>query len=470
MQPPDLLTWIRDRSAHPSLWQIDDESLDVHAVLDWSRSAIDWRNSFEGKQVAIAGGSNRFLMLAMVLLDGAADAILPLPAGLPPDVVNDFVLKTEIRDVVIENENDAVLLNAFPFRHVLPGSSPISVNKVAPGRARITRQSRPTRWLIPTSGTTGTPKLVAHTLQSLTRTTKRDLSRGAELRWGLLYDLTRFAGLQVYLQALAGGSLLLLPPAGASVPQQIAFLARNGCNALSATPTVWRKFLMNPGVDTLPLSHITLGGEIADNQILTSLVKKFPLAVVRHIYASTEAGVGFAVSDGRSGFPSTFLQEPPPGLCLMIRELDGMLLMRPAGKNPSHYVAENMRIQDEEGWIETGDLVSIVHDRVHFLGRASGAINVGGAKVHPGEVEVCLRELPWVVDAMVRGKRNPFSGNVVEAIIVTSTELPANLTAAECTAAARNHCRGKLEAYKVPAIVHVRDSLPTTTTGKLIRE
>jgi hypothetical protein len=145
MQAPDLLTWIRDRSAHPSLWQIDDESLDMHAVLDWSRSAMDWRNSFEGKKVAIAGGSNRFLMLAMVLIDGAADAILPLPAGLPADVVNDFVLKTEILDVVIENENDAVLLNAFPFRRVLPGSSPTSVNKVAPGGASVTRQSRPTR-------------------------------------------------------------------------------------------------------------------------------------------------------------------------------------------------------------------------------------------------------------------------------------------------------------------------------------
>ena len=66
-----------------------------------------------------------------------------------------------------------------------------------------------TRWILTTSGTTGKPKLVSHTLSSLTRTTKIDPIRGINIRWGMLYDYTRFAGLQVLLQSIISGSTLI---------------------------------------------------------------------------------------------------------------------------------------------------------------------------------------------------------------------------------------------------------------------
>jgi hypothetical protein len=47
--------------------------------------------------------------------------------------------------------------------------------------------------------------------------------------------------------------------------------------------------------------------EIADQAVLDSLRAFFPQAKVAHAYASTEAGVGFAVNDGREGFPSSLL-------------------------------------------------------------------------------------------------------------------------------------------------------------------
>ncbi len=105
-------------------------------------------------------------------------------------------------------------------------------------------------------GTTSTPKLVAHTLQSLTRPTKRDLSRGAELRWGLLYDLTRFAGLQVYLQALAGGSLLLLPTAGALVPQHMETDMSAGLDA-DQLASIRRRSPLGRLAETRDVAHMT---------------------------------------------------------------------------------------------------------------------------------------------------------------------------------------------------------------------
>ena len=50
-----------------------------------------------------------------------------------------------------------------------------------------------------------------------------------------------------------------------------------------------------------------LSGEIADASIIDGLKEFFPGARVAHAYASTEAGVGFAVNDGREGFPSSLL-------------------------------------------------------------------------------------------------------------------------------------------------------------------
>lgn len=471
MPAPDLQSWLAARTTCPRLWQAGEVCVDAPGVLDWLHRSSSWRDSFRGKSLAISGSTNLFHMLALVALDGNAGSILLLPPGLAQNVSAEFMAKAGAVDVIAENSSASALNESTGTReHQLPPF--VSAQGLGPnetGRLESNEPSIQTRWLLPTSGTTGVPKLVPHTLESLTRTTKRDVTRGAELRWGLLYELTRFAGLQVFLQALAGGSVLLVPPPGSPLPEQVRFLAHHKCNALSATPTLWRKLMMDANISQLPLRHITLGGEIADDRVLSGLKGRFPEAAIRHIYASTEAGVGFTVSDGRAGFPAAFLAEPPPGLALRIREPEGMLLMRPAGATPAGYADRDDRIQDEDGWIETGDLVSLEGDRVLFLGRASGAINVGGAKVHPDEVETCLRQLPWVAEALVRGRKNPFSGNVVEAILVPAPDRLDGRAPADRAQEAREHCRRHLEPFKIPAVVHIQATLPTTTTGKLER-
>ena len=50
--------------------------------------------------------------------------------------------------------------------------------------------------------------------------------------------------------------------------------------------------------------YVRLSGEIADEAVLDALSALYPRARVAHAYASTEAGVGFEVDDGRAGFPA----------------------------------------------------------------------------------------------------------------------------------------------------------------------
>ena len=62
-------------------------------------------------------------------------------------------------------------------------------------------------------------------------------------------------------------------------------------------------------LEALPPKIVTLGGEITANQIPTELHKHFPDARLTHIYASTEFGIGFAINDGKAGFPAAYADD-----------------------------------------------------------------------------------------------------------------------------------------------------------------
>jgi acyl-CoA synthetase (AMP-forming)/AMP-acid ligase II len=319
------------------------------------------------------------------------------------------------------------------------------------------------RWIIPTSGTTGLPKLVEHDLESLARTVKTDPAKGAALTWGLVYELARFAGLQVFLQALLGGSRIVFVDRAAPMDRIAASLAYAGCNALSATPTFWRMLSMTPGAGLLPMRLITLGGESADALVLRKLRALFPEAKIVHIYASTEAGVGFSVTDGAAGFPAAYLDRPPPGINLQV-DPEGMLWLRP-GRASARFIGESAALAGADGWIRTGDLVRREGDRFVFLGRANGAINVGGNKVFPEEVEDCIRAVEGVAMALVRARPNPIIGSVVEARVQPASGCDRDTLKQRILQA----CRDSLAAYKVPALITWVDGLAVGGTGKLIR-
>ncbi|GGE32476.1 hypothetical protein GCM10007276_07170 [Agaricicola taiwanensis] len=294
----------------------------------------------------------------------------------------------------------------------LPGASPVTAGPEAVAE---------TRWVFATSGTTGRPKLVEHSLSSLTRTAKRGRGEGAALRWGQLFELSRFAGIQVFLQGLMGGGGLVLPDTRWPLRDQLAFLAAHDCNALSGTPTLWRKILMTPDRPRLSLRQVTLGGEVADDAILQSLKREFPEARIVHIYASTEAGAAFSVKDGKAGFPASFVDEPPGGIRLKIH--DDRLFVENGDVSPS-YIGSDQRFADEEGFIDTGDVVERRGDRFLFRGRANGAINIGGNKLFPEEVERMLVTHPEVRLARVSARPNPITGAVVVAEVVPAIEVP----------------------------------------------
>jgi len=320
-----------------------------------------------------------------------------------------------------------------------------------------------TQWLLTTSGTTGTPKVVAHTTQSLTRTTaKGGVDR--QLTWGLLYDPARFAGFQVVLQAIVANAKLVVPSPDLDFERKIEFLVANGCDALSATPSLWRKILMTRASRHLDLKQITLGGEIADQRVLNSLVKQFPSAAITHIFASTEAGVGFSVKDKRAGFPLSWLETGVRDVEMKISD-QGTLCLKNTHLN-QRYLGGGGSIADAQGWIDTGDVVEVDGERILFKGRLNGAINIGGNKVIPEDVETRILEVPGVYQVAVRAKSSSIAGALVEALIVPAPELEDT---SGLVKSVKQYCKQVLPSFKVPAFVRLVDELPIGAAGKIKR-
>ena len=171
-----------------------------------------------------------------------------------------------------------------------------------------------------TSGTTGRPKLVRHTLESLLGRISRPVgsAMNSEQRWLLTYQPTTFAGLQVILTALCTGGAVV-QTSNRSPAEFFAVAERFGATHISGTPTFWRSFLLATPFRSLPLQQITLGGEPVDQPTLDRLAQRFPGARITHIYASSEAGTVFSVHDGRSGFPAAWLDTRTAGVGLRIR-------------------------------------------------------------------------------------------------------------------------------------------------------
>ena len=68
---------------------------------------------------------------------------------------------------------------------------------------------------------------------------------------------------------------------------------------------------------------------------------------------------------------------------------------------------EDSVLADDEGFVDTGDIVERRGERYYFLGRRGGVINIGGLKVHPEEVEAVINRHPQVRMSRVRPRRIP---------------------------------------------------------------
>jgi acyl-coenzyme A synthetase/AMP-(fatty) acid ligase len=331
------------------------------------------------------------------------------------------------------------------------------------------RRTQDTEWILLTSGTTGVPKLVVHSFDSLAGALPRHPASVKPMVWSTFYDIRRYGGLQIYLRAVLSGSPLVLSDAGEPTRDVLARAGAAGVTHISGTPSHWRRALMSGDTALIAPEYVRLSGEVADQTVLDALRAAYPSARIAHAFASTEAGVAFDVNDGLAGFPADLVGKA--GGAIEMKVEDGTLRIR-SGRTAARYLgAAASQLAAGDGYVDTGDLVELADGRYYFRGRKGGIINVGGLKVYPEEVESVLNADPRVRMSLVKARRNPLTGSLVVAeVVLADSENSSDAESAEKVKSdLLNACRRVLAAHKVPALLRIVPALEMTAAGKLVR-
>jgi acetyl-CoA synthetase len=120
-----------------------------------------------------------------------------------------------------------------------------------------------------------------------------------------------------------------------------------------------------------------------------------------------------------------------------------------------------------DGYYHTGDLAWRDEDGYYwYIGRADDLIKSSGYRIGPFEIESVLMELPYVLECGVSPAPDPVRGQVVKAsiVLVNGTE-PSEALKKEI----QEYVKKRTAPYKYPRIVEFMDSLPKTSSGKIIR-
>jgi acyl-coenzyme A synthetase/AMP-(fatty) acid ligase len=416
-----------------------------------------------GRSLLLLVGDQLAAALAMLELDGVARRLVLCPPDLAPQHLSTLRADAEVEAIVVD------VADAPTLHPAAEAAEPrIEVRPVLTTLDRPRRSSCATEWILLTSGTTGGPKLVVHTLASLTSALVGAQQPAEAVVWSTFYDIRRYGGLQIFLRAVHAGSLAL-SEGGEAVTDFLARVATARVTHISGTPSHWRRALMSGAAATIAPRYVRLSGEIADQPVLDALRASYPGATVAHAFASTEAGVAFEVCDGQAGFPVRLLAESAP---VELRIVDETLRIRSPGTAKCYLGAGAEPLRDSEDFVDTGDRIEERAERCYFMGRRGGVINVGGMKVHPEEVEAVLNAHPWVRMSLVRARSSPITGAIVAADVVLADEAAGSAgrpIPSELTRELTESCRRRLAPHKIPALIRFVPSLEVSASGKLVR-
>lgn len=118
---------------------------------------------------------------------------------------------------------------------------------------------------------------------------------------------------------------------------------------------------------------------------------------------------------------------------------------------------------DADGWLRTGDMAQILDDGyVKIVDRKKDMILVSGFNVYPNEIEEVVASHPDVVEVAAVGVPDEETGEAVKLFVVARND-------SLDPQALRQWCKKEMTGYKVPKFVELRDELPKSKVGKVLR-
>jgi acyl-CoA synthetase (AMP-forming)/AMP-acid ligase II len=280
-------------------------------------------------------------------------------------------------------------------------------------------------------------------------------------------------GLQLCGGLMGGATLVTV-----ALPRLEAILelaAAHRATHLAVSPPIFEALAHDPRVDEHDLSSLRLvvtgGAHLAPG--MEERVGERLGCLARQGYGMTEATCTISAPLLRPSTPGTVgwlapgtearLVDPETGDDAPEGEPGELWVRGPQVMEGYHGLPdETAAILTLDGWLRTGDLVSVRDDgQLVIRDRLKELIKVKGASVAPAEVELVLREHPAVRDACVVGAPDPERGEAPIAFVALSAPIePSELLA---------FAADRLAGYKRPREIVIVDELPRLPTGKLVR-
>jgi len=252
-------------------------------------------------------------------------------------------------------------------------------------------------------------------------------------------------------------------------------VAEFGITLIYATPLFYRTLVNQEDITAGDLSSVRhfVSWGAALSPVTSEMFRVRFGHEIRQFYGSAEGGdvlANFSEDLSKRGSAG----KPVPGIEIKLASSGsvvsgedevGEICFRAPGMFEGYY--RPWRLKDEaldDGWFRTGDLARRDKDGFYWIvGRSKDAINVGGLKVFPSEVESVLLSHPAVEEALVFGVADPLFGEVPHAQIKL-------LPGAACTVAdLLQYADQKLSVFKTPRKIEFVAEFVKTATGKLKR-
>jgi acyl-CoA synthetase (AMP-forming)/AMP-acid ligase II len=268
----------------------------------------------------------------------------------------------------------------------------------------------------------------------------------------------------------------IVPLAQFSPEAWLATARAEGVTHAFVVPTMLARIVAHleahPEAAPTTLRHLAYGGARMPLPVLERALALFPDTGFVNAYGLTETSSTVAVlgpDDHREAASSTdpavrrrlqSVGRPVPGVEVAV--VDGEILVR-GPQVSGAYLGQEGKV-DADGWLHTGDRGHL--DEAGYLyveGRADEVIIRGGENISPAEIEDALAAHPAVAAAAVVGLPDLEWGEKVAAMVALR---PGATAGAE---ELRAFVRERLGSLKTPEVIAVREELPHTATGKVLK-
>ncbi len=318
-----------------------------------------------------------------------------------------------------------------------------------------------------TSGSTGNPKAVVHTFQSLYESvlaTDSFAELSSDDIWLASLPFYHIGGFMILIRSLISGSSVAFPASPKFEDINQAIRQSNPTN-ISLVQTSMRDFVDHNVHPNKNLKFVFLGGGPSQTELIFEAVKKsWPVVKV---YGSTET-----CSMITALHPKDLISKPDSVGKLLG---ENKIKIMSKSKNDIGEIAvfskslfmkyykdqltTNNKLKD--GWYLTGDYGWIDDEGYLYIeSRRDDLIISGGENITPHEVESAIKKLPFVKDVFVFALQDKTWGQIVCAAIVSGTKSEEVI---------RDFLKEKIASYKIPKRFFIVDRIPRNEMGKANR-